>query len=329
MPQEIEKHYVDAFRRGIEQAFQQSTSRFRPFVEIERQASEFEFYDRIGVADDMQEDTTRYGDNPVNEIPHDRRRIGLKDYDLGKPIDEKDLIRVAMDPSNAYTQAMVASGNRKIDDVIIDTIFTKAFVGKKGESEVEFVDTTSEKITVGELSSGHGRAQLATGGDIQIDSGAKEGIDVAVNYVQDGSPVDSGMTLDKLKGIRRTMLSLEAIQQDTILNCFQSAKEFNDLLNTEEVINADYSIRKNLAEGNVTEFMGFRFIHSERLIVEAGVRQCIVSLPQAFKLAVSRDLDARIWRLTGQKLIPYIYLRLGLGGSRMWGEVTARVNTTE
>ena len=117
----IETSYKNMFKEGFEQAFQQSNSRLRPYVEVESQASEFDYYDRVGLADDMSEDTQRYGDNPVNEIPHDRRRIGLRDFELGKPIDEKDLIRVVSDPTNAYTTAMVASAHRKVDDLIITT----------------------------------------------------------------------------------------------------------------------------------------------------------------------------------------------------------------
>jgi hypothetical protein len=135
---EIEKAYINSFKAGFEQAFQQSTSKMRPYVETVRQASEFDYYDRIGLADDMNLVTTRYGDNPMSEIPHDRRRIGLADYDQGKAIDEKDLIRVATDPTSAYMSALVAAGNRKIDDLIIAGLTATAYTGKAGGTQVNF-----------------------------------------------------------------------------------------------------------------------------------------------------------------------------------------------
>ena len=117
-PASIETSYRNMFKAGFEQSFQQTESKLMPFVETVRQASEFDYYDRIGIADEMTEDTTRYGDNPVSEIEHDRRRCHLRDYELGKYVDEKDLIRVVSDPTNSYVQAMQASCHRKIDDII-------------------------------------------------------------------------------------------------------------------------------------------------------------------------------------------------------------------
>ena len=108
----INDAYVQAYKAGFEQAFQQSESKLQPFFEQESQNEEFQYFDRVGTADAMAEDATRYGDNPNSSITHDRRRIGLKDYELGKYVDEKDLKRVLTDPMNAYTQALLASGRR-------------------------------------------------------------------------------------------------------------------------------------------------------------------------------------------------------------------------
>ena len=119
----IEAAYYDSFRAGFEQAFQQTESKLQPYFETESQNSEFQFFDRIGEAAEMTEDTGRYEVNPQSEIENNRRRLGLKDYELGKYVDEKDLKRVLTDPMNAYTQAMLASGKRKIDDIIIDNYF--------------------------------------------------------------------------------------------------------------------------------------------------------------------------------------------------------------
>jgi hypothetical protein len=125
------------------------------------------------------------------------------------------------------------------------------------------------------------------------------------------------------------MLKLQAISQDEVLNCFIAAKQFEDLLGITEVINSDYAVRKSLAEGNVTTFMGFRFIHCERLPLASGIRSCFVFKPSAYKLAISADLHANMWRLPAKKNIPYIYVKMGLGGSRMWGENLARIGCAE
>lgn len=325
MSNQIDTSYKNMFREGFEQAFQQSTSRLRPYVEVESQKSEFDYYDRVGLADDMSQVTTRYGDNPVNEIDHERRRIGLSDYELGKPIDEKDLIRVVSDPTSSYMQAMVASANRKIDDLIISGLTATAYTGKAGGSTVDFVGTNSGDITVGSVSNVN--SHIATGGNFTVEAGA-EGIDVAEDYTG-GSASSTGMTIEKLKAVKHTMLKLEAVDQDTVLNVFLGASQIQDLLNEDKLINRDYAARQRLEEGKVTEWGGFRFIHTERLPKANGVRDCFVSLPKAYKLSIGKDVTADIWRLPAQKNIPYIYLCLAMGGSRMWGEVLAKVGCNE
>lgn len=329
----IETSYRNMFRTGFEQSFQQLDSRLLPYIEIERQASEFDFYDRVGIAEEMTEDTSRYGDNPVSEIELDRRRIGLRDYELGKPIDEKDLIRVATDPTNAYSAAMQASAYRKMDDVIFDGFFGSAYTGKKGAKVIDWVtggDEDERYINVGAYSAGYSNP-ITTAGKFKLITGDREGIYVGRQYTEGTTDTTNrGLTLDKLKAVRMTAMRLDAICQDTTLNCFLTSKQFNDLLGIEEVINSDYSVRKNLAEGNVTTFMGYRFIHAERLGTKsAGNRRVIVSLPRCLKLAIGKSLQADMWRLPDKKNIPYIYFKMSVGASRMWGEVSAEISCNE
>jgi len=325
MSNQIEKAYINQFKAGFEQAFQQSTSILRPYVEVVRQASEFDYYDRIGLADDLNLVSTRYGDNPMSEIPHDRRRIGLADYDQGKAIDEKDLVRVATDPTSAYMQALVASANRKVDDVIINTLTATAYTGKAGATTVAFATNNADDVTVGSVSNAASGYVASTYHNLETGT---EGIDVDYRYTGT-TGASSGLTLKKLKAVRTTMMKLYGITQDEVLPCFISAKQFEDLLGIDEVINSDYAVRKSLSEGAVTTFMGFRFIHCERLPLNSTIRSCFVFKPRAVKIAISQDITADMWRLPAKKNIPYIYVKLGIGGTRMWGENLARIGCAE
>jgi len=340
-PSSIEAHYVNAFKAGIEQAFQQTESVFEPYLQKDSQKSEYQYWDRIGEAEDMVEDTTRYGDNPQSEIAHDRRRIGLRDFELGKPIDEKDLKRVAEDPMNAYTQALLASTKRKKDDFFLEQYFGTAYTGKSGGTSITYVkgvgDADSHNIVVGAASAGSSNPATATDTDgatsiLAVGAAGTEGISVGGQFAGFGQTAltsASGLTIEKLKGLRTTMLQLEAMDQDAILNCFITAKQFEDLLNEDKIINSDYAVRKSLAEGQVTSFMGYRFIHSERLPLVGSERRCVVTLPKAYKMTIGADTSADMWRLTGKKKIPYIYFKLCMGGSRMWGENSAEIRCAE
>jgi len=326
----ITNAYVQAYKAGFEQAYQQSESKLQPYFEAETQNEEFQYFDRIGTAEAMTEDETRYGDNPNSEITHDRRRIGLKDYELGKYVDEKDLKRVLTDPMNAYTQALLASGKRKIDDIIIDKFFGEAYVGKSGGTTRTFVTGStvenSTKITVGSESAG----DITTAGAFEKSGVANtEGFTVGGDYDE----VGSGLTLAKLRAARTTMLKLHAIDQDTIVNCFVSAKQLDDLLGIEEVVSSDFAVRKALAEGSVTTFLGFRFIHTERLPLSTGTdadeRRVMVSIPKALKFSTSTALKGDVWRVPSKKNIPYVYFKLSAEASRMWGEVSGEIRCNE
>tara|TARA_R100000278_G_scaffold72120_1_gene56695 strand:+ start:3874 stop:4920 length:1047 start_codon:yes stop_codon:yes gene_type:complete len=325
----IEKAYVAAFREGFEQAYQQSESKLQPYFEQETQNEEYQYFDRIGTADDMAEDTSRFGTNPNSDIDHDRRRIGLKDYELGKYIDEKDLKRVITDPMNAYTQALLASGKRKIDDIIIDAFFGNAFTGKSGGTTVTFTEGAGDEdrsnIVVGNISKG----TITAAGDYVVAGGNTEGFSVGADFGTQAS----GLTLEKLRAARRTMLRLHAIDQDEIVNCFVSAKQIDDLLGIDEVVSSDYAVRKSLVEGTVTTFLGFRFIHTERLPLSTGSggdeRRCIVATSKALKLSTGTGLKGDMWRDPSKKNIPYIYFKLCADASRMWGEVSGEIRCNE
>lgn len=332
----IEEAYVRQFQEGFEQAYQQSESIFDPLVERDTQSSEYKSWQRIGEAEEMTEDTTRYGDNPTSEIPHDNRRISLRHFELGKYIDPKDLMKVVSDPSNAYTQALLKSGKRKRDDFIIEKYFADAYTGKDGSTAISYaVDPGTENgttITVGAMNAGSSNPILATAGRYTLGSATAEGVSVGANF--DGSTgTASGLTIEKLKAFRTALLRIEAIQQDDILPMVMTSYQFEDLLGQDEIINSDYAIRKSLAEGNITTWGGYRFIQSERLLLSTGAggdeRRCMVFTPKAFKLTIGEDLKGDMWKDPSKKNIPYMYFKQSIGGSRMWGEVAGEIRCLE
>jgi hypothetical protein len=325
----INDAYVQAYKAGFEQAYQQTESKLQPYFEQETQNEEFQYFDRIGTAEAMTEDATRYGDNPNSEIAHDRRRIGLKDYELGKYVDEKDLKRVLTDPMNAYTQALLASGKRKIDDIIIDKFFGEAYVGKSGGTTRTFAEGTTDEGRSNIVVGGKSAGDITAVGNYVVAGGETEGFSVGADF----GGANSGLTLAKLRAVRTTMLRLHAIDQDDTINCFVSAKQLDDLLGIDEVINSDFAVRKALAEGSVTTFMGFRFIHTERLPLSTGnagdERRVIVATPKALKLSTSTALKGDVWRVPAKKNIPYVYFKLAAEASRMWGEVSGEIRCKE
>lgn len=331
----IEEAYVRQFQEGFEQAYQQETSIFDPLVERDTQKSEFKSWQRIGEAEEMTEDTTRYGDNPTSEIPHDNRRISLRHFELGKYIDPKDLMKVVSDPSNGYSQALLKSGKRKRDDFIIDKFFDDAYTGKEGSTNVSYTRTPDDEndatIRVGTLNAGSSNP-ITTAGRYTLTGANTEGVSVGANFDGAGGTA-SGLTIEKLKGFRTALLRIEAIEQEDIIPLVMTSYQFEDLLGQDEIINSDYAVRKSLAEGHITTWGGYRFINSERLLISSGSdgdeRRCMAFLPKAFKLTIGEDLKGDMWKDPSKKNIPYMYFKQSIGGSRMWGEVAGEIRCLE
>lgn len=338
-PNSIETSYINAFRSGFEHAFQQQESLLTPFVETVSQNAEFQYYDRLGVADDMQEDVQRYGENPMSEIEHGRRRIDLRDFDWGKAIEPKDLKRIASDPTNEYTRAGVWAANRKKDDLIVEGVFDPVQTDKKGNTMIEWVDdggtSYSKKVKVGEVSRGQ-RNPVTTSGDYVLQSGNYEGISVDGAVGNDDTADDVGLNLAKLKLLKKAFMRVEAIRQTDMINLFLTTEQWDDLLSIDAVINSDYAIKKRLESGEVTTWFGYRFIPFEGLPLDAdGNRRCIalasnnVEGRYGIKAAVQTPLTVDMWRLPSRKNIPYIYIKMGMRAVRFWGELVAEIKCAE
>ena len=127
--------FVNQYRANVEHLLQQKGSRLRPFVRMETQNAEFEYYDRIGSVDAV-EVTSRHSDTPLISTPHDRRQVSLRDFDWADMIDRTDRIRLLIDPSSPYAQNAAWALGRKMDDVIIENAFGTAYSGKTGSTSV-------------------------------------------------------------------------------------------------------------------------------------------------------------------------------------------------
>lgn len=137
MSTQIEKNYVNQFRSNLELGLQQKGSKLEQTVRVETQKAEFDYYDSIG-ATKARRVTERHGDTPLISTPHDRRRVGLVDYDWADLIDKKDKIRLLADPTSSYqVNARYAMGRAR-DEEIINAFYGKAYTGKDGATEVSF-----------------------------------------------------------------------------------------------------------------------------------------------------------------------------------------------
>lgn len=291
---QVDAAYVRQYRNNVSMLVQQKGSRLRPFVRVEPQNSEFEFYDRIG-ATDAVEITGRHQDTPLVSTPHDRRRVSLRDYDWADLIDRQDKLKMLIDPTSAYAMNAVFAMGRKMDDAIIGAAFDTAYSGKTGQTSVSF----------------------------------PAGNQVAVNYVESGSAANGNLTIGK---IRRAKEILDAYDNDPdearIMTC--TANSLHSLLRNIEITSQDYNVVKALVEGKVDTFMGFKFVRTQRLLTDgSGYRRHIAWVQSKLLLAVSQDPMVDVGPRRDKRNSMQVYVTMGIGATRMEEEGVVEIKVDE
>lgn len=279
---QITTAFVQQYRANVEHLVQQKGSRLRPLVRTESQNAEFDFYDRIG-ATSAQEVTGRHQDTPLINVPHDRRRVSLRDFDWADLIDRTDRIRMLIDPTSPYSQNAAYALGRKMDEVILDAAFGSVYTGKTGSSTVSFPSTQQ----------------------------------VAVDYVESGAAANSGLTIAKLRKAKEIMDKNEVDPTERRYIAL-TAKQVTDLLKTTEVSSADYNTVRALVQGEINSFMGFEFVRTELVRTNASShRRCVAWAQSGLLLAVGADITVDIGPRRDKRNSTQVYVSASFGATRM------------
>ena len=291
---QITTAFVQQYRANVEHLVQQKGSRLRALVRAETQNAEFEFYDRIG-ATTAQEVTGRHQDTPLINVPHDRRRVSLRDFDWADLIDRPDRIRMLIDPSSPYSQNAAYALGRKMDEVILDAAFGSVYTGKTGATTVTFPNTQQ----------------------------------VAVDYVESGAAANSGLTIAKL---RKAKQILDANEVDPTERRYiaVTAKQVTDLLKTTEVSSADYNTVRALVQGELNTFMGFEFVRTELVRTNASNHRRVLAWAQSGLLvAVGQDIITDIGPRRDKRNSTQVYVSASFGATRMEEEKVVEIICAE
>ena len=150
MSTQITTAFVNQFSANVTMLSQQQGSLLRATVDTESVNGEKAFFDQIGSAAAALR-TTRHGDTPLMETPHDRRMVTLSDYEYADLIDGQDKIRMLSSPESNYAKAAAFALGRSMDDAIIAAFNATAKTGKAG--------TTNTALPAGNVIA-HGSAGL-------------------------------------------------------------------------------------------------------------------------------------------------------------------------
>ena len=97
-----------------------------------------------------------------------------------------------------------------------------------------------------------------------------------------------------------------------------AAGQVSDLLNTSEIKSSDYNTVKALAQGQLNTFLGFEFIRTQRLGLDAdSKRQVTCWAKDGILLAVGKDMTTRISERGDKNYATQVFNSMTIGATRM------------
>lgn len=295
MSTQVTTAFVEQYRNNVELLVQQRGSLLRDSVNTDGAVvGKTKFTEQIGAAE-ARVRTSRHSDSPLLDTPHARRAYSLSDYEWGDLIDKQDKVRMLIDPTSTYAQAAAFAMGRAMDDVIIAAATGDAKTGVDGTTTTSL--PTSQKIAVG--------------------------------YDDRSGSTESGLTLGKLRRAREIFAS-NSVPEDEEKIMVISPSALHSLLIQKEVTSGDFNNVRALVQGEVDYFMGFRFIVSNRLSIDASShRTCFAFARSGLELGIGQDVMARIEERPDKSFSTYVYYCMSIGATRLEEEKVVQITVDE
>ena len=141
--------------------------------------------------------------------------------------------------------------------------------------------------------------------------------------------VDGGtnLTVDKIRQAGQILDDNDVDQWDRI--AWVSPDGIASLLNDQEATSADYMNVKNLVNGTIDTFYGFRIIMSTRLTVASNIRQCVFFQSSGICAGTPEMLYIRTDERNDKSYSWQVYYELNIGAVRLEEEKVVRVDIDE
>lgn len=138
-----------------------------------------------------------------------------------------------------------------------------------------------------------------------------------------------GLTTAKLREAMQLLLAGEVDADRETIWCAISAQQHDDLLGDANVINLDFSRIPVLVEGKVTQYMGFNFVLSERLLLAGSIRSVPCWVPSGMHMGMWEDLRTEIDRRPDKSYATQVYVAATIGATRTQELKVVEIECTE
>tara|TARA_R100000234_G_C5001895_1_gene180698 strand:+ start:2063 stop:2896 length:834 start_codon:yes stop_codon:yes gene_type:complete len=224
--------------------------------------------------------------------------------------------------------AAVLRTSRHADTPLVETPHSRRMVTLSDYEYADLVDTQDKVRLLVDPTSTYARAAAAAMGRAMDDviiaafyGTAQTGKDgststsfPAGNKIAHGS---AGLTIAKLVEAKQ---KLDESSVDPSIPRFIacSPKQISDLLNNTTVTSADYNTVRALSQGLISDFVGFRFVVTNRLPVDSNSDRRVFAWAQdGMKLAVGKEPNAKIDERADKSYSTQVYYCQTIGSTRM------------
>jgi hypothetical protein len=276
----VTTHFVQQYTTNVQLLLQQKGSKLRDAVTVGSYTGKAaKAVEQVGPVT-AQKRTIRHGDTPLISTPADARWVFPTDYEWADLIDDQDKLRMLIDPQSSYAMNGAYALGRAMDDEIISSFFGDAKTGENGSTTTQFPS---------------GQQVLATVGS----TGA------------------TGLNLAKLREAKKILMENEVDIDNDPLFCIISAEQHDDLLNEAQAISLDYNTKPVLVDGKITAFMGFNFIHTERLPVDGSTHRRVAAFAKSgMHLGFWNDINTMISERADKGYATQVYVKGTFGATR-------------
>lgn len=128
----------------------------------------------------------------------------------------------------------------------------------------------------------------------------------------------SNLTVAKLREAKRILMSNEVDIDTDPLFVAITASQHDSMLGETQAVSLDYNTRPVLVDGKITSFMGFNFIHTERLGVDSSSNRRLPCWAKSgMHLGMWNDITTRISERGDKSYSTQVYVKGTFGATRL------------
>ena len=199
------------------------------------------------------------------------------------------------------------------------------------------IDPTSEYANAAAWAMGRAMDEVivdAAFGTAYAGESGKDIVEFPSDQIIDSSGTN-GFTFDKLREVKRMFDAKDVPVEGRYI--VLTAYQMDNLLSETKVTSADYAAARALVRGEVSEFMGFKFINLNgkrgdgSLIIPATntTRHCLAFQSDGIKMVIGQDMIGKITERDDKCFATQVYYEMSIGAVRMQEEMVIKVNCKE